>query len=98
MTNERYLDSASGRILLATTGMNVLAIGIFGLIGPSSMHLPILTIVPFASIILCIFAVGLATERDDSSAMFLVIGLPMIGGIAYAGLYVAPNAGWLIGA
>jgi hypothetical protein len=96
MTNTSFRSSPSGRLLLATAGFNALGMGLLGLIGPSSIHLPILAIVPLASIILCLFVVGLAVEREDSPVLAMLLALPFAAGLAYAGLSVAPRAGLVI--
>ena len=83
--------------MLATASVNALAVGILALKGPSAIDLLVLTAVPFASIISCLIAVGLATERGGDAMIYLLVGLPFLGGFAYSALVLAPRAGSAIG-
>jgi hypothetical protein len=97
MKHEPLSRSATGRILLLTGAANLLAMATLAFSGPGGHVTWILAALPLASILSCLFAVGLSVGREDDSTALLLLGLPFLGGLSYAGLSTASQSGTVTG-
>jgi hypothetical protein len=93
-----FLSSFGGRVMSATTGVAIAAVGALAVAGLDPLAAYASAVIPLLLIGGSIFGVGLSLEEHPRTALALVLGLPLVAGPYLALLIVAPALGAPVGA
>jgi hypothetical protein len=87
MNIQDFLAAPCGRVLTSTVAFGALAAGALGLAGGTApaVAMPLVVLV---CVVGSIMSVGLAVERFPAIALWLILGLPLAGGLYLAGVTV----------
>lgn len=96
MNLKAFFAAPSGRLFAATTALALLGAGGLALMGPET-PLGLLAMLILAIVVCSILLVGMATQQFWREALILVLALPPVGGLYFAGLTVVGEIGAVIG-
>jgi hypothetical protein len=96
MENERFLQSAGGRLVTASAATALFGAATVALFGPGPYAVRVAVSVTLAAIVGSIMGVGLLVDKFGIHAFGLILGLPVIAVFYFALLMVAPAVGAVI--
>lgn len=89
--------STSGRALAGTGAFCLLIGSALAFVGPGGHVLPIIAITVPLCIIGGLFSVGFGVMEFPDQALAMILGLPFLGGVYSASLYLLPDSGTGVG-